>query len=353
VTPPPVNGMSLFTKKVVDLLSPHLETQLINLSFGQYTLKRSTRLIKKLLLFLTAIPKIILQPKRNIDYIYIPLDARLGLYYSLVFVLLARLRKYRIILHHHVYNYINKYDIRVAILNRLIGKGGTHIVHCNQMKQDYIRTYTIKNNFIILPPTVIQKDSLYPRSLKRNKKFTIGLLSNLTPEKGVVLALKTFDLLLESGRDVRMILAGPIINKRINVIVNKFIIKWPDRFEYRGFVYGIKKSQFFFDIDIFLFPTLYEAESWGIVLEEALNAGCPVITTRRGCIPWVVRDGCGIIVQPWQSYSDIAIKHICNWMDDYKIYREYRENALNRAKSLKIEANFKVSFFLQSLLSNK
>jgi glycosyltransferase involved in cell wall biosynthesis len=45
----------------------------------------------------------------------------------------------------------------------------------------------------------------------------------------------------------------------------------------------------------FIFPS--EAETFGCVLMEAMACGCPVLTTRVGGIPAVVREGEGLYVE--------------------------------------------------------
>jgi len=45
----------------------------------------------------------------------------------------------------------------------------------------------------------------------------------------------------------------------------------------------------------FVFPS--EAETFGCVLMEAMACGCPVLTTRVGGIPAVVREGEGLFVE--------------------------------------------------------
>lgn len=52
-------------------------------------------------------------------------------------------------------------------------------------------------------------------------------------------------------------------------------------------------------------PTALWEEQFGFVLVEAINAGCPVIATRTGAIPEVVRNA-GIIVSP-QAPDEIAL----------------------------------------------
>jgi glycosyltransferase involved in cell wall biosynthesis len=54
---------------------------------------------------------------------------------------------------------------------------------------------------------------------------------------------------------------------------------------YAGFVFGPAKQRILAESDCFCFPTYYYAESFGLVLVEAIAFGLPVITTRWRSIP--------------------------------------------------------------------
>ena len=69
-----------------------------------------------------------------------------------------------------------------------------------------------------------------------------------------------------------------------------------------------KKIKFFRTSDIFVFPTYYERETFGIVNIEAMSWGLPVISSTEGAIPEIVQDGVtGFIVNP-KSPEEIADK---------------------------------------------
>lgn len=67
---------------------------------------------------------------------------------------------------------------------------------------------------------------------------------------------------------------------------------------YVGFASGIQKKQLFLESDCFCFPTYYSAESFGLVLLEAMAFGLPIVTTRWRMIPEVVPPGYAGVVEP-------------------------------------------------------
>jgi glycosyltransferase involved in cell wall biosynthesis len=57
---------------------------------------------------------------------------------------------------------------------------------------------------------------------------------------------------------------------------------------YLGFVSGAAKARTFAESDYFCFPTYYHAESFGLVVVEAMAFGLPIVTTRWRSIPEIM-----------------------------------------------------------------
>jgi len=74
---------------------------------------------------------------------------------------------------------------------------------------------------------------------------------------------------------------------------------------YLGFAGGERKRQAFVESDIFCFPTYYHAESFGLVVVEALAFGLPVVTTRWRSTPEILPPDYAGLVDP-QSPEQIA-----------------------------------------------
>jgi len=75
---------------------------------------------------------------------------------------------------------------------------------------------------------------------------------------------------------------------------------------YKGFVGGAAKAQLLHDSDCLCFPTYYQAESFGLVLVEAMAFGLPVVTTRWRTIPELLPPGYPGLVDP-RSPAQIAV----------------------------------------------
>lgn len=78
-----------------------------------------------------------------------------------------------------------------------------------------------------------------------------------------------------------------------------------DCVQYQGFVSGHQKARLLRESDCLCFPSYYEAESFGLVLIEALACGLPIIATNWRSIPEVLPPGYEGIVEP-RSPEQIA-----------------------------------------------
>ena len=114
--------------------------------------------------------------------------------------------------------------------------------------------------------------------------------------------------------------------------------------EHKGFishvggVYDERKIEYFNSIDCFLFPTKYDCESWGIVLNEALASGLPVITTDRGCVRTLLGTRGGAIIDDARDYVDRAVRQVEAWIDSPQEYFAASQAAIEQADYLHHEA---------------
>lgn len=72
-----------------------------------------------------------------------------------------------------------------------------------------------------------------------------------------------------------------------------------------GYLHGQDLGSAYASADAFIFPS--STETLGLVLLEAMAAGCPVVAARRGGIPDIVTDGVnGYLFEPDDPQGAIA-----------------------------------------------
>ena len=345
--PPPVTGMTLITKAVVDTLRSKDDLNVINWSNGTDAKGLSWRLRRLLMAFQTTLK---LATGNHRGTLYYPSSAGLGLYYDLLVLWAAKLRGITVFLHHHSYAYIDSYDWRMAVSAKLIKETGVHCVYCTKMASDFSSRYG-EQRFAMISPIVSQFDSPQPSRTKR-KLLKIGHLSNLTFDKGVDQAIATQQQLVANGIPVKLVLAGPCMTPAVRRHLDDAMSK-SDSIEYRGPVYGDEKRAFFEEVDVFIFPTRYRNESWGIVLTEALQAGCPIVATERGCIPHIIKGDCGLCVPTNDEFVSAAVQQITAWHHTPETFHAAQKSAVRRYQTLEQDAKNELTALTDRILGKK
>lgn len=109
-----------------------------------------------------------------------------------------------------------------------------------------------------------------------------GFIGRLDPSKGVELLLEQFSRF--QRKDAELWIAGDGDQKYVEFLKSR--VK-DDRVKFLG---RVKQRDFFPEIDIVVVPSLWNDTFPGVVF-EALAFGKPVIGSRRGGIPEMIRDG--------------------------------------------------------------
>jgi glycosyltransferase involved in cell wall biosynthesis len=205
--------------------------------------------------------------------------------YTAAIVTVGYLCGYEIFLHHHSFSYIDRPSWPMRYILILGGTRIHHIFLCSTMRERLESRYgrvahaqIISNAAFVAPPS---------SSISTNAScgpLRIGLLSNLTREKGLHTFVELLRRLRDSELDVVGVLAGPIADENDRLFVAKAQTELLGRLLYRGPLYGDAKDRFYHDIDVFVFPTQYANEAQPTVIFEALAAGNTIVAFDRGCI---------------------------------------------------------------------
>ena len=165
----------------------------------------------------------------------------------------------------------------------------------------------IPDERLICVPNGIENHSFVSRNTQNNN-IQILFLSNLHPSKGPFDVLKAANIVVKQNTNVRIVLAGADSSQSFTQSLRSYIVDngLDEYVTMPGRVYGEEKEKLFETSDIFVFPTYFERETFGIVNIEAMSWGLPVISCNEGSISEVVQDGItGFIVNP-KSPKEIA-----------------------------------------------
>jgi glycosyltransferase involved in cell wall biosynthesis len=230
-----------------------------------------------------------------------------------------------------------------------LGERGTHVVACEQMEQDFRRIYPAAGRFAYVNPSLMTGPIGTSRTAS-GQPFTLGHLGNLSHAKGIDKVLDTFRALHNERSDIRLKLAGPFFPGKARRLVTCALLDFPENVEWIGPVFGQEKCNFFNQIDCFLFPT--RSESWGIVLNEAMAAGVPVIASDRGCIRAVVGDRAGIVIHPNENFASRAAEQVLRWIDNPEEYQAASKAACDQAIYLQRYADEILEQFVDQLFDS-
>jgi glycosyltransferase involved in cell wall biosynthesis len=328
--PPPVTGMALLTARVVKRLEQSVPVRVLNLAWHDSRPNAQTRAIR-MLRAVIGIFRLAFHGRVQNARLYLAANSQGGLLTTGLTIIVGQRLGYTIYLHHHTYNYIDEHNAKMAWIDRNMRAGDVHIMHCPMMIDEFRSRYTSKAGFEFLFPSIVSLPLARPRQ-HPSPPFRIGMLANLMLAKGVDLVIDTFRALSERRRNVRLVLAGPFATREAEQLVNQAIEQFGERVTCLGAVFNERKLEFYNSIDCFLFPS--RNESWGIVLNEALAAGLPVIATDRGCIRTLVGDRAGVVVKDAGNYVSEAVRQIESWIDSPERYQAASEAAIEQADYL-------------------
>ena len=136
---------------------------------------------------------------------------------------------------------------------------------------------------------------------QRNRLLFVG---RVVPLKGIHCLLEALALIKAQVQDVRLRIAGPLLEKGYYNKLKKLITKNDliDNVVFLGHLNVSKLMDEYAKCAIFVFPTF--SETFSLVVAQALAAGKPVVASNVGGIPSIVNDGeTGFLVRVGDAYE--------------------------------------------------
>ena len=186
---------------------------------------------------------------------------------------------------------------------------------------------------------------------KLKNKFNIKPNENIimfcgrtTEEKGIKELIKAFKLMKNLNNSKLLIVGnsnfGAEVKTQYDIELQEEAESIKDRVIFTGFVPNDQLYEFYNITDVAVFPTLIE-EAFGLVVIEAMAAGCPLILTDSGAFPEIVQN----TSTPLINRGKLLIEDLAEAIDICIDNKDKREivaiEEQNRAKDFSNEAFYK------------
>ena len=313
--PPPVHGMAAVNAAVLQRLRD-AGARVVVLNTAPASLDRGVlSRLGRLPRVLRGLARLACTRHLRGTALYIGAAGGIGQTYDLTFLLIARLRRMRVFVHHHSFAYLHQRRRMAALLGKMGGRRATHIAQSDGMVKQLRMLYGMSNIIAVSNAVFLVSSCMSAHVRLRNEVRVLGFLGNLAAEKGIFEFLDLMTALQQSGSPLRGWIAGPFQDIATEVRVRQRLKNLPT-VNYAGAKYGAEKDAFFDGIDALVFPTLYANEAEPLVIHEAMQQGVPVIAYARGCIPEVVSPQCGCVIRPEVPFVPEALAQVEAWMRD-------------------------------------
>ena len=300
--PPPLNGFS----NVCAMMLARMKTRMPVDVFDRAPNQRKAKLgnLKQLIYpakyLLTSI-------KRRNAVLYLALSGGRGQLIDLVYVVISKILRRRVYIHHHSFVYINS----PSWLNRCffaLTRNETHIVLSANMGARLAGTYGLhpQSLRVVSNAAFYEPEAAVCEPADDSSPLHLGFLSNITLDKGIVEFFEILKALKQRGVGYRAQIAGPVAQDA-RAVFEKLLLASSDT-DYLGPVYGDAKENFYSRLDVFLFPTKYANEAEPLVVYEAMRRGAFVIACDRGAIAEMLGNGAGLALTREQIVAGAIAK---------------------------------------------
>ncbi len=159
------------------------------------------------------------------------------------------------------------------------------------------------------------------------KCFVIGNVSRLTREKGQDVLIRAFSRIVRVNPNARLLLVGQGPDEAyFSELVTRLGLD--DKVKITGYVKDV--SKYYDAMDMFVFPTVWTLEGFGLVLVEAMTHKIPIIASDFGPIPEIVDSKTGAMFKKGDEV-DLA-DHINFLMNKKSEMSRLAENGYKKAK---------------------
>lgn len=331
--PPPIHGAAMVGKYIHDSknINDTFDCHYINLTtaanikdIGKWRIGK----IFKILILLLKIIKHVRSVKPDLVYVT-PNAIGVAFFKDFIAVQLLKMLHCKVVIHYHNKGVVKKQNkILYNLLYRTFFNNLEVILLAKCLYSDIKKYVDIKNVHIC--PNGIPQEELIPK--RKHAEFNILFLSNMMKEKGVFTLLDACKILKNRNIDFHCHFVGKW-SDIIEADFNRYVYRnqLADKVTANGAKYDDAKNNFFALADLFVLPTYYHNETFGLVLLEAMQQKITCIASNEGGITDVIDDGKTGYIVPKKDAKVIAdkIEYLYNHPE---VNEQMGENGYNKYK---------------------
>lgn len=312
--PPPVHGAAMVGKWIHDskLLNETFDCRYINLTAAANLSDIGKVGFQKVINF----SKMMMRIRRSVqvfhpDLVYVTPNASGGAFYK-DFMVVNMLKRMgcRVLCHYHNKGVKRRQSYALDDqLYRLFFRNIKVLLIVPQLYDDMKKYLRIRDTYFC-PNGVPMKLDHEPEADRHNEIPEILYLSNLFVSKGILDLLDALYLLRGDGYKFHCTVVGAeaaaMNGEKLKIEIDSRHLQ--NMVEYVGPKYGEEKDIYLDRADIMAFPTYYPKECFPLVNLEAMERKIPVVSTREGGIPYMIKDGKTGMLCP--SRDPIELAHV-------------------------------------------
>jgi glycosyltransferase involved in cell wall biosynthesis len=319
-----ISGISSVTRFIINNNPQH---QYLHFQLGKKDNKKRNLswILDNLLVYLNWI-KLMISLRKTIIHFNISLG-KLSLIRDTPLILLARISGKKLILHIHGGNLMMRPHLplwlRICLKCNL--KGSFPKIVLSPLEKKVIEKMVGNRNVFILPNCIdLAEAKKFNRDYTGNKTLRLLFLSRISVEKGLEFIYQALKSLKETDLEFKFILAGTGPDEKL--YLKKFHDILGGDFEFKGIVYGGRKTELLKSCDVYILPSLFEGLPMALL--ESMAYGLVPVTTDVGSITFVVKDRInGIILSGDKSKS--IVSSIITLAENKSLMAELGRNAQN------------------------
>lgn len=298
-TPPPYGGQAMMIKYMLDATYRNMNLYHVRMCFSRdFNDRGKFSLYKIAHIFVVIFSIWKMRFKYGIHTMYYPVSStpKVALLRDVIILGCSRFLFKELIYHFHaagISEELPKYNTIIrSICYAILKKPSLAITSSEHNPKDaeYLQAKRIE----IVPLGIPDANSSKERGeYRKYKHLTVMFMGLLNETKGEGYLLEAIKRVRETGRDVRLVLAGKFESDSYKQNFHNRIAEQglQDFVEYKGVVTGQEKKQMFLDAAVFCFPSYFSSESFGIVLLEGMMYQMPLIASKWRGIQSVIEEG--------------------------------------------------------------